>query len=247
MATLITDGMRTKLALRGAARAPERGDDRAVPGLDTLGCRPGQILGVSRAAKACIDVGGAMLLLLALSPLMLTLAALIRLDGGPALFAHERLGARGRSFRCLKFRTMLRNADEVLRDALARDPKVAAEWILHRKLRHDPRVTRVGRFLRSTSLDELPQLINVLRQDMSLVGPRPIVRQEVDRYADAISHYYAVRPGITGLWQVSGRSDVSYDQRVQFDSWYVRNWTLWLDVAILGRTLPVVLRRQGAR
>lgn len=247
MALLITDGMRRELSSPGDTAAPEHADACSAPaGLDAVDHRPAR-KGVSTAAKACIDVGGAMLLLLALSPLMLLLAAIIRLDGGPALFAHKRVGAGGRPFRCLKFRTMVVNSDKVLREALTRDPDAAAEWMLRRKLWNDPRVTPVGRLLRSGSLDELPQLINVLRQDMSLVGPRPIVRQEIGRYADAISHYYAVRPGITGLWQVSGRSDVSYERRVQLDSWYVRNWTLWLDLAIIGRTLPAVLRRRGAR
>ena len=241
----------TPFALHEPARDPvahKLGHAPLLPVSHGVGCVPSaRAWRLAQGFKACVDVGLAALLLLALLPAMLLLAAVIRRDGGPALFAHERLGMHGRRFRCLKFRTMVVNADAVLREALARDPAAAAEWALHRKLRQDPRVTPVGRLLRSCSLDELPQLLNVLRRDMSLVGPRPIVEQEVARYADAISRYYAMRPGITGLWQVSGRSDVSYDRRVELDSFYAANWTLRLDAAIIGRTLPAVLRRKGAR
>ena len=233
-------------ALHGSSRDPVPHRSAHAAPLAAGGPHSARTWLLAQAIKACIDVGVAALLLLALLPAMLMLAAFIRRDGGPALFAHERLGANGRPFRCLKFRTMVVDADAVLRDTLAQDPNAAAEWMLYRKLRRDPRVTRIGRFLRSQSLDELPQLINVLRRDMSLVGPRPIVEQEVTHYADAISHYYAVRPGITGLWQVSGRSDVSYARRVQLDSFYATNWTLRLDAAIIGRTFPAVLRRKGA-
>ncbi len=168
------------------------------------------------------------------------------MDGGPALYAHRRIGAGGREFMCLKFRSMITDGDAVLRRLLETDPKAAAEWSETRKLRRDPRITWIGRILRTTSLDELPQLLNVLRLEMSLVGPRPIVRGEIERYADEIAFYYETRPGITGLWQVSGRSDTSYVQRVHLDTWYVKNWTLWHDLAILAKTIPAVLKRQGA-
>ena len=157
------------------------------------------------------------------------------------------MGAGGRPFYCLKFRTMVVDADRVLDEALARDPALAAEWAASRKLVDDPRVTRIGRFLRKTSLDELPQLINVLRLEMSLVGPRPIVESEVPLYGEAIAQYHATRPGITGLWQVSGRSNTSYARRVQLDVWYVNNWTVWNDIAVLLKTIPAVLGRRGAR
>jgi lipopolysaccharide/colanic/teichoic acid biosynthesis glycosyltransferase len=162
------------------------------------------------------------------------------------LFAHRRVGAGGRPFYCLKFRTMVVDADRALDEALARDPALAAEWAASRKLTNDPRVTRIGRILRKTSLDELPQLINVLRLEMSLVGPRPIVEDEIPLYGEAIAQYYATRPGLTGLWQVSGRSNTSYAKRVQLDVWYVNNWTIWNDIAVLFKTIPVVLGRQGA-
>jgi undecaprenyl-phosphate galactose phosphotransferase len=204
--------------------------------------RPG-----SRIIKAAIDIAVAALMLVLASPLFLILAVVSRLDGGPVLFAHRRVGAGGRPFWCLKFRTMVVDADHVLDEALARNPALAAEWAATRKLVDDPRVTRIGRFLRKTSLDELPQLINVLRLEMSMVGPRPIVESEVPLYGDAIAQYHATRPGITGLWQVSGRSDTSYAKRVQLDVWYVNNWTVWNDIAVLLKTFPVVLNRRGAR
>ena len=204
--------------------------------------RPG-----ARLIKAAMDVAVAALMLVLASPLFLILAFVSRLDGGPVLFAHRRVGAGGRPFYCLKFRTMVVDADCVLEEALARDPALAAEWAESRKLVDDPRVTRIGRFLRKTSLDELPQLINVLRLEMSLVGPRPIVDSEVPLYGEAIAQYYATRPGITGLWQVSGRSNTSYARRVQLDVWYVNNWTIWNDIAVLLKTIPAVLARRGAR
>jgi undecaprenyl-phosphate galactose phosphotransferase len=201
---------------------------------------------VSRISKMVFDVCAAMAMLIVLAPLLLCIAILVKLDGGPVLFAHRRIGANGREFRCLKFRSMVTDGDAVLRRLLDSDPAAAAEWSETRKLRNDPRVTRIGRLLRSTSLDELPQLFNVLRLEMSLVGPRPIVRSEVARYGEDIAYYYETRPGLTGLWQVSGRSETSYDRRVQLDTWYVKNWTLWHDLAILAKTLPAVLKRRGA-
>ncbi|MGI4955795.1 MAG: exopolysaccharide biosynthesis polyprenyl glycosylphosphotransferase [Janthinobacterium lividum] len=201
---------------------------------------------LARTTKMAFDIVVAGLALLVLTPVFLVVAALVRHDGGPALFAHRRIGARGVPFPCLKFRTMVTNADVLLRERLASDPAAALEWRETSKLRDDPRVTRVGRILRSTSLDELPQLINVVRLQMSLVGPRPIIDAEVPRYAEDIAYYYETRPGITGLWQVSGRSDTSYERRVQLDSWYVKNWTMWHDIAILCKTIPAVLLRRGA-
>ena len=196
--------------------------------------------------KQCLDRCGAAILLLLLTPLFLLLAVLIRRDGGDALFRHQRLGANGRMFPCMKFRSMVANSDRVLEQLLASDPSAAAEWNATQKLRRDPRVTGVGRFLRKTSLDELPQLINVLRGEMSLVGPRPIVRAEIVRYGSEIRYYYQARPGLTGLWQVSGRSDTSYAQRVELDVRYVANWTFWRDVAIVLKTIPAVILRKGA-
>ncbi len=199
-----------------------------------------------RIAKIAFDLSVATLALIVLAPLLLLVALLVKLDGGPALFVHTRIGAGGREFKCLKFRSMSVDGDSMLKRLFIRDPAAAAEWAATHKLRNDPRVTRIGRLLRKTSLDELPQLLNVLRLEMSLVGPRPIVRHEVPRYAEDIAYYYQARPGITGLWQVSGRSDLSYERRVRLDCWYVKNWTIWHDIAILTKTAPVILNRKGA-
>jgi undecaprenyl-phosphate galactose phosphotransferase len=200
---------------------------------------------IDRSLKRCIDVIGASLGLVLLGPLLIAIGLLIRADGGPALYGHRRVGMHGRPFQCLKFRTMVQNADRKLHELLARDPEAAAQWKREYKLRNDPRITRFGQFLRKSSIDELPQLINVLRGEMSLVGPRPIVEGELAYYGDDARFYLQVRPGITGLWQVSGRNDVSYDRRVALDAWYVRNWSVWHDLAIICRTVPTVLRRRG--
>lgn len=212
-----------------------------------LTVRDGLSQPVGRVVKSTMDVSIAAALLLLTSPLFLLIALASCLDGGPALFAHRRVGAGGRPFQCLKFRTMVVDSDRVLAEALERDPALAAEWEARRKLSNDPRITQLGRFLRNTSLDELPQLINVLRRQMSLVGPRPIVESEVPLYGDGIVQYYATRPGLTGLWQVSGRSETSYARRVQLDVWYVNNWTIWHDIAVLLKTVPAVLGRVGAQ
>ncbi|NTU77166.1 MAG: undecaprenyl-phosphate galactose phosphotransferase WbaP [Alphaproteobacteria bacterium] len=199
-----------------------------------------------RFVKRSFDVVASGFAVLALSPLMIALAVMVKLDGAPAFYGHKRLGLNGKTFQCLKFRSMMLNSEELFEKYLAAHPSERKEWNETQKLRNDPRVTRVGRFLRSASLDELPQLLNVLKGDMSLVGPRPIPPREQNLYGGDIAHYYRLRPGITGLWQVSGRNDVSYAQRVQMDSWYVRNWSLWHDVAILCKTIPVVFLRTGA-
>ncbi len=199
-----------------------------------------------RLTKRAFDVlvsGGALALL---SPLMLGVAWLVRRDGGRAFYGHARIGKDGRVFSCLKFRSMIHDSDAVLARHLAENAQARAEWAADHKLKEDPRITPLGHFLRRTSLDELPQLVNVLRGEMSLVGPRPIVLGEVPKYDHDIAHYYRVRPGITGLWQVSGRNDVTYEQRVQMDSWYVRNWSLWHDIAIVCKTIPALMNRSGA-
>jgi undecaprenyl-phosphate galactose phosphotransferase len=211
-----------------------------------LSFRDGLSRPLARITKITFDVLMAALLLAVLSPLFLALTVVIRRDGGPTLFAHKRVGMRRRPFGCLKFRTMVVDADRVLAETLARDPVLLTEWVTTRKLSDDPRVTRVGHFLRKTSLDELPQLINVLRLEMSLVGPRPIVESEIPLYGEDIAQYYATRPGLTGLWQVSGRSNITYARRVQLDVWYVNNWTIWHDIVVLLKTIPAVLGREGA-
>ncbi|MFN7308088.1 MAG: sugar transferase, partial [Acetobacteraceae bacterium] len=181
------------------------------------------------------------------SPFFLIVALMVRADGGPAFFAHQRVGRGGKLFGCLKFRSMVIDSQARLEALLASDPAARAEWEATRKLKNDPRITRIGRFLRSTSLDELPQLINVLRGEMSLVGPRPVQVAEIDRYYGAsAAHYMAVRPGITGLWQVSGRSETSYESRVALDVSYVSRPSMLTDLSILLRTPVAVLSRRGA-
>lgn len=200
------------------------------------------------ASKRTFDIVVASAMLLFALPAIFFIAVLMfSTDRGPILFSHERIGQNGKRFRCLKFRSMVVDSQEALRRHLELIPHARAEWEATQKLRDDPRVTPLGRFLRVTSLDELPQLINVIRGEMSLVGPRPIVQDEVVRYAEQIEHYAAVRPGITGLWQVSGRSDVDYDQRVQLDTLYVREWSFLGDLVILVKTVKVVVMRTGSR
>lgn len=165
---------------------------------------------------------------------------------GPVLYGQTRIGRHGQCFTAWKFRTMVVNADEVLREHLAANPDLRLEWELTQKLKRDPRVLRIGRFLRKTSLDELPQLWNVIRGDMSLVGPRPIVKGEIVRYGEYFDLYKMVRPGITGMWQVSGRSNTSYEERLSCDEYYVKNWSVWLDIYILFRTIKTVLLLEGA-
>ena len=184
---------------------------------------------------------------LLISPFLLLIAAWIYYDSpGSVLFKHERIGKDGKAFPCYKFRSMCMDAGEKLTELLAVDPAAREEWERDFKLKNDPRITRSGAFLRKTSLDELPQLWNVLRGEMSLVGPRPVVHEELARYGEFVHDYLQVRPGITGMWQVSGRSDTTYEERVQMDSWYVRNWSVWLDVMLLWRTVKSVIKCKGA-
>lgn len=200
----------------------------------------------SRIIKRIFDILVSSLLLILLSPVFLALSYIIRKDGGKAVYGHERVGQGGKKFKCLKFRSMVSNSQEVLAHLLATDPVAKAEWDLDFKLKNDPRITKIGHFLRKSSLDELPQLWNVLKGEMSLVGPRPVVEEEVLRYHENKDYYLLAKPGMTGLWQVSGRNDVDYDKRVYFDAWYVKNWSLWHDICILYKTIAVVLKRDGA-
>ncbi|WP_301861308.1 sugar transferase [uncultured Megasphaera sp.] len=190
----------------------------------------------------CTSIG-----IICLSPVLLAIAVWIYKDSpGPVIFKHRRVGKGGREFSCYKFRSMCVDADVKLKELLEKDPQARKEWETEFKLKNDPRITRSGAFLRKTSLDELPQLFNVLKGEMSLVGPRPIIRDEVKKYGKFIEDFYMVRPGVTGMWQTSGRNDVSYDERVQMDTWYVRNWNLWFDIVLIWRTISVVLKRKGA-
>jgi len=187
----------------------------------------------------------ALLLLPILAPVIAVLWVLVKLDGGPGFFSHVRVGRDGRRFRCWKLRTMVPDAEAVLKVHLAENPEAAAEWQRDYKLRQDPRITRIGKFLRRTSLDELPQIWNVLMREMSLVGPRPITAAEVSKYGPHFDKCFAVRPGITGLWQTRGRNETTYKARVQYDSLYAQNASLLLDLAIIVMTAASVLRMTG--
>ncbi len=186
------------------------------------------------AAAACA--------LILLAPLLVVVSVLVKLTmGGPVIFSHSRVGFGGGRFRCFKFRTMVQNAEAVLEEHLSRNPDLRQEWEANQKLVVDPRTTGLGRLLRKSSLDELPQLVNVLRGEMSLIGPRPVTAAELGRYGADAAHYLRARPGLTGLWQVSGRSKLVYARRVALDSAYVQNWSLALDLRILLRTIPALL------
>ena len=206
-----------------------------------------------RIAKRCVDLAIAGVALMVFAPVIAVIAGALWLEARQVFFVQPRVGRARTRFRCYKFRSMRPNADRHLHDVLARDPTARLEWARHQKLTKDPRTTRLGRFLRQSSLDELPQLINVLRGDMSLVGPRPIIAPEIEGYdADrayfesrAFNDYAGCLPGITGLWQTSGRHQKAHRERVQLDQWYARNWSIWLDLRILARTVGVVLTRTG--
>jgi Undecaprenyl-phosphate galactose phosphotransferase WbaP len=200
----------------------------------------------ARCVKRFFDYVVAALLLLLLAPLLALIVILLAREGGAVFFSHRRIGRGRQAFDCLKFRTMLPDAERRLQELLASDAEAKAEWDKEFKLKNDPRITRLGNFLRKTSLDELPQLWNVVRGEMSLVGPRPVVEEELERYGSAVTDYLSVRPGLTGLWQVSGRNRTTYAERVALDSRYVRNWSLGLDLFILLKTVWVVLSRDGA-
>ncbi|MDR1029621.1 MAG: undecaprenyl-phosphate galactose phosphotransferase WbaP [Treponema sp.] len=199
------------------------------------------------AIKRVMDVGIVIIGGLLLLPLFLGIALLVKLTSpGPVLYGHTRLGLQGVPFRAYKFRSMVIDADQRLQMLLASDPKMMEEWEACHKLKHDPRVTWIGKFLRRTSLDEFPQLLNILKGEMSLVGPRPIVQDEVKKYGEDFGRIFSVKPGLSGLWQVSGRSDTDYVERVAFDTYYLQSWSVWLDIWVLYKTLGAVLRGKGA-
>lgn len=200
-----------------------------------------------RAAIRTLDIGIAISAILFFGPLMIMIAVISFVaDPGPIFFSQHRIGRGGRIFRCYKFRTMAINAQERLEELLSRDAVARAEWDRDHKLRNDPRIVGIGRFLRKSSLDELPQLFNVLAGDMSIVGPRPIVAAEADRYGRYFRHYCAVRPGITGLWQISGRNDVTYRRRVAFDVTYSRKLSVLMYLKVLLLTIPSVVFARGS-
>jgi undecaprenyl-phosphate galactose phosphotransferase len=204
--------------------------------------------GAELVLKRVFDLISVAVILVLFGWLMVGIACAIRLGGGSQIiYGHTRVGRNGRLFKCYKFRSMVPNSSEVLRDLLASDPEARSQWERDFKLKNDPRITRIGGFIRKTSLDELPQLWNVLVGDMSIVGPRPVVQDEFDfYYGDAKQHYLAVPPGLTGLWQVSGRNDLDYNERVRLDVAYVDNWNVFTDFLIVMRTVKVMLLRDGA-
>lgn len=209
----------------------------------------------ARVIKRGVDLLATSIGLLLISPVLLILTTLLSFEGGPIMFTQLRVGRNGQRFKCLKFRTMRPDAEAVLQEMLSSDPAARAQWETHQKLDNDPRITRLGAFLRKTSLDELPQLFNVLIGDMSLVGPRPIIAPEVPGYpgdrkyfsSSDIVYYLSTTPGITGLWQVSGRASTTHEERVRLDRWYARNWSFWLDIVILFKTFRVVLKGSGSK
>lgn len=211
-----------------------------------LSPRGGATLFTAALIKRATDILMAGMAILITLPLMLFIGASVVSDRGSMLFGHERVGRHGKKFKCLKFRTMIPNADEVLKQYLSENPDAAEEWACTHKLANDPRVTRIGKFLRRTSLDELPQLYNILKGDMSVVGPRPVTESELHKFGDTRDYYLKMRPGVTGLWQISGRSNTTYERRVYLDGWYARNWSFWHDMAIIIRTVPVVVSSKGA-
>ncbi|QHJ00152.1 sugar transferase [Xylophilus rhododendri] len=201
-----------------------------------------------RAAKRGVDIVGALLFFTLFSGIFILIWwTVLATTGGPATYKHRRVGRDGREFDCLKFRSMVTNSAEVLRDLLENDPQAREEWTTTFKLRRDPRITRFGAFIRKTSLDELPQFWNVLRGDMSIVGPRPVVQLELDTYYGPYAQAYCkMRPGITGPWQVNGRSNTTYAERVAMDASYVRNWTLLGDLSLIARTVGAVFSGRGS-
>ncbi len=218
--------------------AVQAGRNRGAVTSEPVGGRP----------KRVLDIALVLAVLPFLFIILAGLALIVKATAkGPVLYGHKRVGFNGREFRCWKFRTMVVNGDEVLRRHLQENPKDAVLWNTTRKLNDDPRVTPVGKVLRKLSLDELPQLLNVLTGDMSLVGPRPVVQDELDNYGSTAPYYLSTRPGLTGLWQVSGRSDTTYSERVRLDRQYIMNWSLAQDMTIMFKTLPALLSSRGAR
>jgi len=226
---------------------PDHWNPQRLDGLAGIHLQQNLMLPMPRLTKRLIDLVAAIVGGIILLPLFFYLAVAVKMSSrGPILYGHERIGRYGRRFKAWKFRTMFQNSNLVLDQFLEDNPDMKDEWDRDHKLRYDPRVTRIGRLLRKTSFDELPQLWNVIRGDMSLVGPRPIVTDEIVKYGPYYGLYTMVKPGITGLWQVSGRNNTTYDERVQLDAYYVRNWSPWMDVFLLLKTIRIVLFARGA-
>jgi Undecaprenyl-phosphate galactose phosphotransferase WbaP len=226
---------------------PDHWNPQQLDGLSGIHLQQNLMLPLPQLTKRCIDlvacvVGGIVLL-----PFLSYLAIAVKMSSrGPVFYGHDRIGRYGVTFKAWKFRTMFQDSGLKLEQYLEANPDLKNEWERDHKLKFDPRVTRIGRFMRKTSLDELPQLWNVFCGNMSLVGPRPIVTQEIQKYGHFYGLYTMVKPGITGLWQVSGRNNTTYDERVQLDAYYVRNWSPWVDIVLLFKTIRIVLFAHGA-
>jgi Undecaprenyl-phosphate galactose phosphotransferase WbaP len=226
---------------------PDHWSPQQLDGLSGIHLQQNLMLPLPRITKRCMDLVSSVIGGILLLPLLFYISVAVKLSSrGPILYGHERIGKDGRRFKAWKFRSMFQDSHLVLEQYLEAHPELREEWGRDHKLRFDPRVTRIGRFIRKTSLDELPQIWNVIRGEMSLVGPRPIVTAEIVKYGPYYGLYTMVTPGITGLWQVSGRNNTTYDERVQLDAYYVRNWSPWLDMYLLIRTIRIVLFADGA-
>ena len=197
--------------------------------------------------KRLFDIVASLLALILLSPVFLIVSLIIRKDGGKAIFIQERIGKKGKTIKIYKFRSMVMNAEKVLEEMMANDEKIREEYLTNKKLDNDPRITKIGKFIRKTSIDELPQLLNVLKGDMSLVGPRPYLWREKEDMGDGYQYIITCKPGITGYWQVSGRSDVSFEERVELEKYYSQHISAWMDIKILFKTVGVVLFGKGAK
>jgi exopolysaccharide production protein ExoY len=199
------------------------------------------------ALKRAFDFTVALIAIIILSPLLICVALAVKLsDGGPAFFGHKRVGFSGKTFKCWKFRSMVPNSEAIFQKYLAENPHAALEWKQNQKIKNDPRITPLGHVLRKYSIDELPQLFNILMGDMSFVGPRPIQKTEYDKYGYSLRHYLSTRPGLTGLWQVSGRSNSTYQKRVAFDRYYVTHWGMLTDIGLIIKTVPVAVTGSGS-
>jgi len=198
--------------------------------------------------KRFFDIGFSIFAIIITLPITIPIAFIIKLtDGGNIIYGHERIGKDGKKFKVLKFRSMYMDADKKLKEILENNPKAKEEWEKTFKLKNDPRITPIGKFLRKTSLDELPQFLNVLRGDMSVVGPRPVVEEELIKYyKDKADLYKSVKPGVTGYWQVEGRSDTDYDERIRMDEYYIKNQSFLMDLKIIFQTIKVVITGKGA-
>jgi Undecaprenyl-phosphate galactose phosphotransferase WbaP len=201
----------------------------------------------NRGIKRFLDLTIVIIGGLIVFPFLLLIALLVKLSSsGKILYKHKRLGINGKYFYTYKFRSMVKNSDELLSKMLETDPDMKKEWEMNQKLQNDPRITKIGRILRRYSLDEFPQLINILKGEMSLVGPRPIVDDEIQKYGEEYERIFSIKPGLTGLWQVSGRNDINYNDRVTYDTYYLQSWSPWLDLWIIYKTFAVIITGKGA-